>query len=93
MKNRIEYSCKKLTKKLHKSIPLLNDISKQYNYSEESFNLLNDIARLAYAQGSISESEFISFKMILGKTVSDFNSRGFIEKSIIWFFAETISDS
>lgn len=91
MKNRIDYACKKLTKKLNKSISLLNELSKQHNYSQTTFLLLSDIARDAYAEGTISEAEFVSFKTILGKDALDFNSRGFVEKTIIWFFAESIN--
>lgn len=92
MKNRIIYSCKKLTKKLSKSIEELNMHSKKYTYSKETHDLLIDIIRKAYNKSLISESEFISLINILGKNKHDFNNKGFIEKSVVFFFAEIISD-
>ena len=92
MKNRMLYACKKLTKKLSNSIHELNLISKKHIYSNETFNLLKIITQKSYNKGLISESEFVYIINILGKNANEFNSKGFIEKSIIWFFAETISD-
>ena len=92
MKNRLSYACKKLTKKLSNSIHELNLISKKHIYSNETFELLKTIAQKTYNKGIISESEFVYILNILGKNVSEFNSKGFIEKSIVWFFAEIISD-
>ena len=67
-------------------------ISKKHIYSNETFNLLKIITQKSYNKGLISESEFVYIINILGKNANEFNSKGFIEKSIIWFFAETISD-
>lgn len=92
MKNRMLYACKKLTKKLSNSIHELNLISKKHIYSNETFNLLKIITQKSYNKGLISESEFVYIINILGKNANEFNSKGFIEKSIIWFFAEIISD-
>lgn len=92
MKNRIVYSCKKLTKKLSKSIEKLNLFSKKCIYSKENHTMLRDISYKAYAKGFITESEFISLTEILGKDVSHFNEKGYVEKSIAWFFCEIISD-
>ena len=50
------------------------------------------IAQKTYNKGIISESEFVYILNILGKNVSEFNSKGFIEKSIVWFFSEIITD-
>ena len=92
MKNRLSYACKKLTKKLSNSIHELNLISKKHVYSNETFELLKIIAQKSYIKGFMSESEFIYILNILGKNVDEFNSKGFIEKSIVWFFADIISD-
>lgn len=92
MKNRLSYACKKLTKKLSNSIHELNLISKKHVYSNETFELLKKIAQKSYIKGFMSESEFIYILNILGKNVDEFNSKGFIEKSIVWFFADIISD-
>jgi hypothetical protein len=92
MKNRIIYSCKKLTKKLSKSIEDLNSISKLHKYSNESFILLKTVCLKSYAKGLITESEFMTLSSILGKDVNEFNKRGYIEKSVTWFFVEIIAD-
>lgn len=92
MKNRIVYACKKLTKKLSNSTTILNSISKNNICSNETFDLLLKIIRKCYLTGIISESEFISLLSILGKNADDFNSRGFIEKSVVWFFADIAAD-
>ena len=92
MKNRIIYSCKKLTKKLSKSIEELNLISKKFIYSEETFNVLLDICRKSYRKGLITESEFVTLIKMTGKNVEEFNKQGYIEKSIVWFFAEIMSN-
>ena len=92
MKNRITYACKKLTKKLLNSTPILNSMSKNNICSNETFNLLLKIIRKSYLNGIISESEFISLLSILGKNTNDFNSKGFIEKSVVWFFADIAAD-
>jgi hypothetical protein len=92
MKNRILYSCKKLTKRLSKSIDELNSISKLHKYSNESFVLLKTICQKSYAKGLVTESEFVTLLSMLGKNVNEFNKKGYIEKSIIWFFAEIMSN-
>jgi len=92
MKNRILYSCKKLSKALSKSIDELNSISKRFIYTDKTFNLLKSIVSRSYAKGAITESEFITLIDMLGKDVNEFNDKGYIEKSIVWFFAEIISD-
>jgi hypothetical protein len=92
LKNRIVYACKKLTKKLSNSTTILNSISKNNIYSNETFDLLLKITRKSYLNGIISESEFISLLSILGKNENDFNSKGFIEKTVVWFFADLAAD-
>lgn len=92
MKNRIIYACKKLTKKLSNSTTILDSISKNNIYSNETFDLLLKITRKSYLNGIISESEFISLLSILGKNENDFNSKGFIEKTVVWFFADLTAD-
>jgi len=92
MKNRILYSFKKLTKALSKSIHELNSISKKFIYTEETFNLLKSIICKSYKKGVITESEFVSLIKMLGKNVKEFNKKGYIEKSVVWFFVEIISD-
>lgn len=92
MKNRIAYACKKLTKKLSSSTTILNSISKNNICSNETFDLLLKIIRKSYLNGFVSESEFISLFSILGKNVDDFNSKGFIEKTVVWFFADLAAD-
>ena len=92
MKNRIDYACKKLTKKLSSSTTILNSISKNNICSNETFDLLLKIIRKSYLNRIISESEFISLISILGKNANDFNSKGFIEKSVVWFFSDIAAD-
>lgn len=92
MKNRIDYACKKLTKKLSSSTTILNSISKNNICSNETFDLLLKIIRKSYLNRIISESEFISLISILGKNANDFNSKGFIEKSVVWFFSYIAAD-
>jgi hypothetical protein len=92
LKNRIDYACKKLTKKLSNSITILNSISKNDICSNETFDLLLKITRKSYLNGIISESEFISLLSIIGKNVNDFNSKGFIEKTVVWFFSDITAD-
>lgn len=92
MKNRITYSCKKLTKLLSKSIDQLNSISKKHKYTDETYKLLKSICQKSYTSGLITESEFVSLLDMLGKNVDVFNDKGYIEKSIIWFFVEIMSD-
>lgn len=92
MKNRITYACKKLTKKLSNSTAILNSISKNNICSNETFDLLLKITRKSYLNRIISESEFISLLSILGKNANDFNSKGFIEKSVVWFFSDIAAD-
>jgi hypothetical protein len=92
LKNRITYACKKLTKKLSNSTAILNSISKNNICSNETFDLLLKITRKSYLNRIISESEFISLLSILGKNANDFNSKGFIEKSVVWFFSDIAAD-
>ncbi len=93
MKNRILYACKKLNKKLSNSITILNSISENNIYSQETFDLILKITRNSYSSGLISESEFISLLSIIGKKLEDFNSKSFIEKTVVWFFANIAADS
>lgn len=92
MKNRIAYSYKKLSKKLSKSIDKLNSISKTFIYTDETFGLLKSIMSKTYAKGLISESEFVSLIELLGKTPEEFNEKGYMEKCVVWFFAEIASN-
>lgn len=92
MKNRIEYAIKRLTKKLAESISMLDSVPKQYVYTDEDFLLLKSIIGKSYSLGLVSESEFVSLFKILGKNNDDFNSHGFIEKSVLWFFITIVAD-
>ena len=71
---------------------MLLSISKKFIYTDKTFNLLKSIVSRSYAKGAITESEFITLIDMLGKDVNEFNDKGYIEKSIVWFFAEIISD-
>lgn len=92
MKNRITYSCKKLTKALSKSIDELNSISKKFIYTDKTFDLLKSIISKSYAKGFITESEFVTLIKMTGKNVEEFNKKGYIEKSVVWFFVEIASE-
>lgn len=92
MKNRIKYSLEKLTKRLSKSIDKLNSISEKFIYTDQTFDLLKSIVVKSYAKGIITESEFVTLINILGKNVNIFNKKNYVEKTVVWFFCEVVSN-